>query len=383
MYWRRLLEKTLTKTLKTFPATIITGPRQSGKSTLLKNYFNKQTSFINLDNINFRQLLDNDPYSYLKNIKKPVIIDEIQYMPEILSYIKILIDEDKKPGQWILTGSQQFSVMKGVSESLAGRSAILSLPTFQMKERKDINELGDYLLSSSYPELAVNKELDFNIWYSSYLQTYLERDLRNIINIPNLKDFENFLRLIAANVNQEFNISKISNKVGVSVPTIKRWISVLESSYIIFFIPPFFENYGKRIIKSPKLYFYDPGLVNFLMNIKDSNLILNGLMAGALFENAIVSELYKLEYSKGLKPEIYFWRSQSGVEIDLIIPKKGQLIPYEIKLSSTIKPIFYKNLQYWFELTEQRDVIGYLITNCSQELPLPNNIKNIYWKKIK
>ena len=340
MYWRRLLEKTLTKTLKTFPATIITGPRQSGKSTLLKNYFNKQTSFINLDNINFRQLLDNDPYSYLKNIKKPIIIDEIQYMPEILSYIKILIDEDKKPGQWILTGSQQFSVMKGVSESLAGRSAILSLPTFQMKERKDINELGDYLLSSSYPELAVNKELDFNIWYSSYLQTYLERDLRNIINIPNLKDFENFLRLIAANVSQEFNISKISNKVGVSVPTIKRWISVLESSYIIFFIPPFFENYGKRIIKSPKLYFYDPGLVNFLMNIKDSNLILNGLMAGALFENAIVSELYKLEYSKGLKPEIYFWRSQSGVEIDLIIPKKGQLIPYEIKLSLTIKPIF-------------------------------------------
>jgi predicted AAA+ superfamily ATPase len=383
MYWPRLLEHTLTKTLKTFPAVVITGPRQSGKSTLVDHFFPKNASFINLDNINFRRLLEEDPYTYLKKLRKPVVIDEIQYMPEIIPYIKILIDEHRIPGQWIITGSQQFSVMKGVSESLAGRAAILSLPTFQISERRDIDGLGEYLLAGSYPEPVVNKKIDPLIWYSGYIQTYLERDLRSIINIPNLRDFESFLRLTAAHVSQEFNASKMSTKIGVSVPTIKRWISVLESSYILFFVPPFYENYGKRIIKSPKLYFYDSGLVNFLIGIKDSGFLLSGPMAGALFENAVVSELYKLKYARGVKPEMYFWRSQSGIEIDIIIPENGRYIPYEIKLSSSIKPLFYKNLLYWFELTGSKDIDGFLITNCTQDqLPLPGNIKNLYWKDL-
>jgi predicted AAA+ superfamily ATPase len=384
MYWPRLLEQTLEKALKTFPAVVITGPRQSGKSTLVNNYFSHGASFINLDNINFRRLLEEDPYAYLKDLKKPVVIDEIQYMPEILSYIKILIYEQRIPGQWIITGSQQFSVMKGVSESLAGRAAILSLPTFQISERRDIDDLGEYLLSGSYPEPVVNKKIDPLIWYSGYIQTYLERDLRSIINIPNLRDFENFLRVTAAYVSQEFNASKISLKIGVSVTTIKRWISVLESSYILFLLPPFHENFGKRIIKSPKLYFYDTGLVNFLIGIKNSEFLLRGPMAGALFENAIISEFYKLKYARGVKPEIYFWRSQSGIEIDLIIPENGKYIPYEIKLASSIRPLFYKNLLYWFELTGRKDINGYLITDCAQEqLPLPENITNIYWKNMK
>ncbi len=230
----------------------------------------------------------------------------------------------------------------------------------------------------------VNKKIDPLIWYSGYIQTYLERDLRSIINLPNLRDFENFLRLTAAHVSQEFNASRISGKISVSVTTVKRWVSVLESSYILFFLPPFYENFGKRIIKAPKIYFYDTGLVNFLIGIKDSGFLLNGPMGGALFENAIISGLYKLKYAKGIKPEIYFWRSQSGIKIDLIIPENGKYIPYEIKLSSSIKPLFYKNLLYWFELTGRKDIKGYLITNCKQtQLPLTENIANIYWKNMK
>ena len=383
MYWSRLLEKTLKKTEQTFPAIVITGPRQSGKSTLLNEYLSKKKpTIINLDNIEFRQLLQENSLEYLRKAKKPVVIDEIQYLPEIASSIKILIDENRKPGQWFITGSQQFSVMKNISESLAGRAAILSLPTFQLKERKDKFDLGDYLLNSTYPELAVNKKISSDIWYSSYIQTYLERDLRQLMNVDSLLDFERFLTRLAGLTSQELHYSKLANDIGISVPTVKRWVSVLEKSYLIFLLPPYFKNFGKRIIKSPKVYFYDAGLVNYLVGIKDKKFLLNGPMAGAIFETAIMSEIIKKEYAKGIKPELYFWRSQGGIEIDLIKPYNGLYNPYEIKISNTIKPRFYKNLQYWLDLNNQKEIEGYLITNCDNKLPLPPNINNIYWKNI-
>lgn len=383
MYWPRMLQKTIAETEKSFPVTVITGPRQSGKSTLLKHYFSgRKATFLLLDDPNIRNLLSDDPLIYLKNLKKPVIIDEIQYMPELATFVKILVDDNRKPGQWFITGSQQFSIMKNVSESLAGRAAILSLPTFQIRERKDITDIGNYLLRGSYPEIAVNRKMNSDIWYSSYIQTYLERDLRSIMNISNLRDFENFLRLLAAHTSQELNYSSFAKQLGISVPTIKRWISVLEASYIIFLLPPFFNNYGKRIIKSPKIYFYDVGLVNYLVGIKDTDFLLKGPMAGTLFEAAVVSEIIKAEYSKGVRPELYFWRSQSGIEVDLIISEKNYYVPYEIKISSSIKPKFYKNIRYWIELSGQEDTKGYLITNCNRDLPLPKNIKNIYWKDL-
>lgn len=383
MYWPRLIEKTISETEKTFPITVITGPRQSGKSTLLKNYFSqKKVSFIYLDDPVNRSLLADDPLSSLEALKKPVIIDEIQYMPEIASYVKILVDRDRTPGQWFITGSQQFSVMKNISESLAGRAAILSLPTFQIKERKDISDIGSYLLRGSYPEVAVNQNINRDIWYSSYTQTYLERDLRSMVNITDLRDFESFLRLLASKSSLELNYSTISNHIGISVPTVKRWISVLEASYIIFLLPPYLKNFGKRIIKSPKVYFYDTGLINYLVGIRDSDFLLKGPMAGALFETAAVSEIYKAKYAGGVKPEMYYWRSQSGIEVDLILPENGVYIPYEIKLSGTIKPLFYKNIRRWLELNSQKDTKGYLITNCKRDLPLPKNIENIYWKDL-
>jgi len=383
MYWGRLLEKTIIKIEQTFPAIVITGPRQSGKSTLLKEFLAKKNpTVINLDDIEFRRLLQNSPIDYLRKIKKPVVIDEIQYFPELASSIKILIDEDRIPGQWFITGSQQFSVMKNISESLAGRAAILSLPTFQLNERKDKFDLGDYLLKSTYPEVVVNRKVLSEIWYSSYIQTYLERDLRQLMNVESLLDFERFLRLLAGLTSQELNYSKIASDIGISVPTVKRWITVLEQSYLVFLLPPYFKNFGKRIVKSPKLYFYDLGLVNYLVGIKDKEFLLNGPMAGAIFETAVMSEIIKKEYAKGFRPELYFWRSQSGIEIDLIKPDNSIYNPYEIKIANTIKPRFYKNLQYWIDMNNETNMTGFLITNCNKEVPLPENIENIYWKNI-
>ena len=378
MYYKRVIEKILSKAVQTFPAVVISGPRQSGKTTLLKNFV-KTGSFISLDDPNFRSLISENPLDYLNSLKKPVVIDELQYMPELAQFIKILIDRDRTPGNWYITGSQQFSVMKSISESLAGRAAILSLPTFTYSERKIQKDLIPFLLESSYPEPLLYKSVNTDLWYSSYLQTYLERDVRSLMNIDNLRDFEQFIRLLASRTATQLNYSSIANDLGISVPTIKRWVSILEASYIIYLLPPFYKNYGKRLIKAPKIYFLDPGLVNYLIGIKNESFLLNGPMAGAVFENAIISEMVKKEYARGIKPEMYYWRSQTGKEIDLIMPVNGVITPFEIKLSSTIKPLFYKNLQYWLELSGQENS-GYLLTNCSKDLPLPANIKNLYWK---
>jgi len=373
-----MIESVLADASKTFPAIVVTGPRQSGKTTLLKNCV-PNGSYVTLDDPNFRMLLKENPIEYLASLTKPVVIDEIQYMPELSQVLKLLIDRDRTPGGWFITGSQQFSVMKNISESLAGRAAILSLPTFSYSESEKNEELIPYLLSSSYPEPLLNERVNQNLWYSSYLQTYLERDVRALMNIENLRDFEQFIRLLASRIGTQLNLSSIANDLGLSVPTIKRWISILEASYIIFLLPPYYKNFGKRIIKAPKLYFLDTRLVQYLIGIKDENFLMNGPMAGAVFENAVISEVVKNEYARGIKPELYYWRSQSGIEVDIIKGVEGVFCPFEIKLSSTIKPLFYKNLRHWLDLSGSKGR-GFLITNCRESLPLPSEISNVYWK---
>ena len=381
MYTKRLLEETIKKAKATFPAIVITGPRQSGKSTLLKHLIGDPERIATLENPDVRALIEEDPLGFLKTRKRPFVLDEIQHLPSITTYLKILIDKDRAPGQWFITGSQQFSVMKNISESLAGRAAILTLPTFQLQERKDVATLDDFIFSSSYPELALNKNVDRGIWFSSYLQTYLERDLRAVIDVKDLKDFEQFLRLLATRAGQILNLSGISSEIGISVPTVTRWMAALEATYIVYLLPPLFNNYGKRIVKAPKLYFYDMGLLNYLLKMPSPEVALNSPMAGALFENAVISEILKRKLAEGIQPELYFWRSQSGVEVDLITRENGKFAPHEIKLSAVVRPQFFKHLTYWHTL-EKHAAPGRVITNCAEDMPIPHGMKNIYWKSL-
>ncbi|MFZ3086052.1 MAG: ATP-binding protein, partial [Candidatus Hydromicrobium sp.] len=312
MYIKRLIEKIIIDTLKTFPVVILTGARQSGKTTLLKHLFSSTFNYISLDELDIRSLAINDPREFLNKFKTPLIIDEIQNAPQLLPYIKAVVDKERKNGRFIITGSQQFPLMKNVSESLAGRAAILNLYPFMIEEitgnyiteEKSIDsylknasnkkipgslkiDLGSWLLDGGYPGLFVNSKISKNIWFSSYIQTYIDRDVRGNIKNENLNDFERFLKLMASRTSQELSYSNLSRDIGLSVPTIKSWISLLQTNSIIYLLQPYYKNFGKRIIKSPKLYFLDTGLAAYLSGIQTKEHLLNGPMGGALFETFV------------------------------------------------------------------------------------------------
>ncbi|MEK7765409.1 MAG: ATP-binding protein, partial [bacterium] len=283
MYLPRLLEKALAAASRGFPAVVVTGPRQAGKSTLLQHFLKgRKGTLLSLEDPRVRGLLAANGADYLASLPRPVILDEIQYYPDVTIYVKMLVDKDRRPGQWYLTGSQQFAVMRHVSESMAGRVAVLALPPIQLKERRSIPSLASFVTGSTYPEPLTKKRINTPLWYSSYLQTYLERDVRTQLGVTDLRDFEQLMRLLAARTSQVLNYTALAGPLGVSVPTVKRWVSVLEASYLVHLLPPYFENFGKRILKAPKIYFLDVGLVSFLLGLDEASAALNGPMAGAL-----------------------------------------------------------------------------------------------------
>jgi uncharacterized protein len=384
MYHARYLEAALTSVARTFPSVLLTGPRQSGKSTLLAHFFKKKkATFLSLEDPALRAALREDTLSYLKRLPKPVVLDEIQYFPEITTYVKILIDADRRPGQWFLTGSQQFAVMRGVSESMAGRVAILTLLPMQLGERPPLRNLDDFLISSSYPGPVTKPSLNRSVWYASYLQTYIERDLRMALDVANLKDFEQCLRLLAARTGQILQYSDLATPLGVSVPTIKRWVAALEATYLIYILPPYYENFGKRITKAPKIYFLDMGLVAWLLGLDTGFPASRGPMAGALFETAVVSELVKKSYTEGIKPNLYYWRAHGGPEIDLLSPEGGKLRPYEIKMASRLKPDHWRNLNIGREFAGTKFLEGVLITDTRETQLLPPGIHHLHWSEIR
>lgn len=362
MYFQRTLAAVIQKSSKSFPVVMLTGARQTGKTTLLKNLDPKRT-FVTLDDLDLRRLAKEDPKLFLERFPPPVFIDEFQYAPEILPYIKIAVDEKRTRlapcrGDFWLSGSQNFSMMENIQESLAGRVAILQLFGFSLAEinqdkncfksppffeqnlgsfktKKTLKELFQCILHGDKPSLYRDPKTDKNLYYSSYIQTYLERDVRQILGVKDLPTFEKFTRALAGRMGQILNMANLANDIGVSIPTIKSWVATLERSYQIYLLYPYYRNFNKRLIKTPKIYFYDTGLAAHLLKWHDTETALAGSMAGNLFENWVVSEIVKSYWHRGQDPRLYFWRTRDGLEIDLLHDANNKLYPAEIKLASS------------------------------------------------
>lgn len=396
----RTLEKSIVGASKTFPSIVITGPRQSGKTTLVKKLFGKTHVYVNMEEIDVRMRANSDPKGFLSQHKTPIIIDEIQYVPELFSYIKSAIDQKRKPGQWIITGSQQYSLMKHVSDSLAGRVAVMSLLPFsfaeQMRRGRQTYDMESFLhaikkqeivhthktdifsllLRGSYPEIATNPKINRSIWCNSYITTYLERDIRNLKQVGDLQQFELFIRAIAARTGQILNLSDVARDIGTSVPTAKTWISLLVTGYQVLLLYPYYKNIGKRLIKSPKIYMLDSGLATFLMGIHTKETLLGSPYMPHLFEAYIISDIYKRFHHCAIAPTMYYLRTQDGMEVDLIIEWGGGLHLFEIKSSSTITPHHASSL-----LRAKRDLKDFIqnatvISNSNESFHVINNIYN-------
>ncbi len=371
-YIHRTLEAVLLKAVKQFPSLVLTGPRQTGKSTLLKQLF-PEYNYITLDDINVRSIAKQDPALFVSTLKLPVIIDEIQYLPELLNYIKIHIDNDRVNGRFLLTGSQMFNVMQGMSETLAGRVALFELLPLSFQELGTVPTapMGCYeqILKGFYPT-PNTQDIDLQLFYGGYLATYVERDVRQIKNIQDIASFQRFLSLLASRVGNLLNIQSLANDCGLSVPTIKSWLSILESSRIIYLLKPYYQNMGKRLVKTPKVYFTDTGLLTYLLRYKTADTLLAGPMAGAVFENMVIIEALKENLYNRLGYELYFYRDSNQVEADLVIDTGHLFELYEIKATQTIQPAFAKNLK----LIDINPCIKKVLTLNEQTLPLKQDI---------
>ncbi len=383
MYKKRQLIKSLKLALSQFPAVLLTGPRQSGKTTFLTTELGKKYHYASFDDPLNRSFAIQDPNGFLDQFGgSPVILDEIQYVPELMSYLKLRIDNNRNVyGQWILTGSQQFVLMQNVNESLAGRIALLELLPFSLMELEcDGDELPRYVWSGGYPEPALEPEKR-DLWMSSYIRTYIERDIRLLQNIRDIRAFDAFIALCAAGHGQVFNKATLARSSGVSEPTVKSWAGLLSASYVCHFLPPYFKNYGKRVIKTPKLYFIDSGLACALTRQPDGAAAVAGQMGGSFLEGLIVSEAVKVFAGQGKVPELYFWRSHDGLEVDLIIRANGYLYPIEIKLTATPTLKHLEPLDR-FKALAKKDAAetGLLVCRVARQTTMPNNNIALPWQ---
>ena len=357
MYYKRHITDTLKQMLAQFKVVLLTGPRQVGKSTLLRTEL-QGYEYVTLDDMMELELAKTDPALFFKNHRLPLIIDEVQYAPELFKYIKFLLDKDSSKGQLCITGSQTYSLMQNVGESLAGRIGILELQGLSVRERleidcndffipnseyiagraeskKPIGDVWEYIFRGSMPELS-DTSLNWDFFYRSYVKSYIERDVRNLMNIKDGTTFYKFMVALASRTGGLFNATDIANTIGVSLKTVQSWVSVLEASGIIFFLRPYENNILKRVIKTPKVYFNDVGLVCYLVGWDNKAVAQNGAMAGALFETFVVSEIVKSWINKGLDVRnIFFYRDSNKKEVDLLIKRNATIFPIEIKMTAT------------------------------------------------
>lgn len=344
---KRVLSDKLEKLFQKFPVVYLTGPRQSGKTTLSKMTF-PNLPYVNLEDISLREIVRADPHGFLKQYDNGLIIDEAQNVPEIFSYIQLYADKKDTAGQYLLTGSQNFLLNEKISQSLAGRVGILKLlplSYLEITQKHDVSIM-EAILKGGYPRLY-EKAIATNDFFSGYLQTYIERDVRHLKNISSLGSFQKLLSLCAGRVGQLLNLSSLSNDCGMSVPTLKEWISILEASYIIYSAHPLEVNINKQMVKSPKIYFYDTGVLCNLLGIRNENELKQHFAYGSIFENFVINEILKKQLNKGEKQSIYFLRDSRGHEVDCITPEANKRTLYEIKSSATFNADFVKNIDYY------------------------------------
>lgn len=352
MITRAISSKILELSTK-FPIVTLTGPRQSGKSTLLRHDFPDYT-YISLEDPDIREFALSDPRGFLKQYPDHAIFDEIQKVPELFSYIQTHIDNSNDTGIYMLAGSQNFLLMQSISQSLAGRTALLKLLPFSRRELHEASQLPFtidlQIFTGFYPRLY-DKDIAPCDYYPNYIQTYVERDVRNLLKVSDTNKFIKFIRLCAGRIGQILNMTSLANETGISSTTAEGWLSVLEASYICYRLEPNFNNFNKRVIKSPKLYFYDTGLACSLLGISSADQVEVFYMRGALFENLVINQFLKNAYNKGQTPDLTFWRDSQGNEIDLIQTMATQLTGYEIKSGQTMNPEFFKGLDKWGKLS--------------------------------
>ena len=334
----RKLAATLQRLAKTFPVIAITGPRQSGKTTLAKAVF-ADKPYITLEDPAERAFALEDAKGFLHRFRDGAIFDEAQRWPDLFSYLQGMVDEEPIPGKFILTGSQQFGLLAGVSQSLAGRVGMTALLPLSISElpaaSQSSQSLDTLIIKGSYPALHV-RDISPADWFASYIATYIERDIRQVLRVHDLSVFQRFVRLCAGRNGQLLNLNALAGETGVSQKTARSWLSVLESSYIVHLLPPYFRNFGKRLIKTPKLYFLDQGLACWLLGIRSHEHLALHPMRGAIFESFIISEFLKSRYNRGLPPDLYFWRDNNGLEADIVFERGTKLQPVEIKSGQTI-----------------------------------------------
>ena len=335
-----------------FPVVTLTGARQCGKSTLLKSCF-PAYRYVTLEDLDMRRLAIEDPRGFLSNFGIKTIIDEAQYAPDLFSYIQTKVDAENETGIYFLSGSQNFLLMLSITQSLAGRTALLKLAPFSIQELKRASRLpaslNDWLFTGGYPRIY-DKTIDPTDFYPNYIQTYIERDVRLLRQINNLSQFVRFLKLCAARVGQLLNVNSLAIECGITVPTVNAWLSVLETGNILFFLKPYYKNFNKRLIKSPKLYFYDTGLVASLLGMENAMQLSTHYLRGELFENMVVVEYVKRKFAQGKEPQIYFWRDSNQNEVDLLIESGGALHAVEIKSGATLNNSYFKGLHLFQQI---------------------------------